>query len=118
MAAEEYLDLCQRYLKEEEQYLSTVGWTQASEKFWGAAAVMVKAVSKSRDWVHDSHRHLFRIVSLLSQEGQDGESKRLVSLAHHVHTNFYENWLHPDQVKDRASAVRELVLRLPPLVNR
>ena len=31
---------------------------QASEKGWGAAAQMMKAVAETRGWDHSRHRHL------------------------------------------------------------
>ena len=115
---EEYLALSQKYLEEGEEYLIKADWTQASEKFWGAAAEMVKAAASERGWVHDSHRQLFQVVSYPAQESQDGGLRRPFGLAHNLHINFYEDWLPPDQVEDGASAVRELVQKLQPLVSR
>ena len=75
---------------------------------------MVEAVAQSRGRVHHSPRELFRIISLLAQEGQDGELGRLFGLAHNLRVDFYEDWLPPDQVDDGASAVREFVEKLRP----
>ena len=112
-----YLTLSQKCLEDGERHLAEANWAQAPEKLWGAAAQMVEAVAQSRGRVHDSHRELFRSISLLAQEGQDGELGRFFGLAHNLHANFYENWLPPDQAEDGASAVREFVQKLRPKVG-
>ncbi len=116
--AERYLALGRKYLEDGERLLAEADLSQASEKFWGAAAEIVKAVASSRGWAHDSHRQLFRIISLLAQEGQDGEIRTLFGLAHNLHVNFYDDYLPPDQVQDGAAAVRELIQRLNPMLSR
>ena len=40
---QEYLKLNGKYLKEAEGLMGDGDWVQASEKFWGAAAAIVKA---------------------------------------------------------------------------
>ena len=37
---------------------------QASEKGWGAASQMVKAVAEARGWRHSTHGDLYRTVAL------------------------------------------------------
>ena len=44
---------------------------QASEKGWGAAAQMMKAIAESRGWEHGRHRHLHQIASRLRAEVGD-----------------------------------------------
>ena len=111
-----YLALSRKYLEDGEVLLAGEDWPQASEKFWGAAE-MVKATAESRGWVHDTHRHLFRVISSLAEGGQDGELGRLFGLAHNLHVNFYVDWLPRDHVQDGASAVRELVRRLDTIID-
>ena len=41
---------------------------QASDKGWGAAAQMMKAIAESRGWEHGQHRHLHQITSRLRAE--------------------------------------------------
>ena len=43
--AQNYLDLNHKYLDEAESLIQKGDYVQASEKFWGAAAEMVKAVA-------------------------------------------------------------------------
>jgi hypothetical protein len=117
MTALEYLQLSQKTLQDAEALLARGDYQQASEKFWGAGAVMVKAVAEQRGWPHGSHRDLNRAVSRLAQETEREELLRLFGLANALHTNFYEDWLTPDQVTSFAASVRELLEELGPLAE-
>lgn len=85
---------------------------QASEKLWGAAAHIAKAIAARRGWRHDSHAHLFEVVNRLARETQDDELRGLFAFAGHLHTNFYENWYPREFIEDGARAVEEFVRRL------
>ena len=49
---------------------------QASEKAWGAAAQMVKAVAQDRGWQHDSHPLIFQTGDRLAEETGDDQNYR------------------------------------------
>ena len=63
---------------------------QASEKAWGAASQIVKAVAEERGWEHHSHRMLQIAVNRLVNETGDHNLRRLFAVANNLHTNFYE----------------------------
>ena len=65
---------------------------QASEKAWGAAAQIIKAVAEHRGWRHRSHQALRTTVTALLRETGDSELGTLFSSAGELHTNFYEHW--------------------------
>ncbi len=65
---------------------------QASEKGWGAAAQIVKAIAAERGWQHDNHRALHTAVNNLVNETGDTELGPLFAAANGLHANFYENW--------------------------
>ena len=65
---------------------------QASEKGWGAASQIVKAIAAERGWDHQSHRALYAIVGDLVRETGDSELGTLFRLASDLHINFYEKW--------------------------
>jgi hypothetical protein len=48
LKAEIYLKLCQKYLMEGEKLLKEKDYVQASEKFWGSATQIVKAIAAKR----------------------------------------------------------------------
>jgi hypothetical protein len=80
---------------------------QASEKLWGAAAQIVKAVAARRGWPHRSHRDLYVAVDRCVAETGDDELFRLFQVASAQHMNFYENLQPLNMVR---SAVPELEL--------
>ena len=86
--------------------------TQASEKGWGAAAQMVKAVAAMRGWDHNGHAYLFQVIRRLTEETEDPQLATLFLVANSLHTNFYENWLPEELVQSGLVNVRELVEKL------
>ena len=90
---------------------------QASEKGWGAAAEMIKAVAESRGWQHNSHERLRRIVSWLVEETRDREMSTLFGAASSLHTNYYENWSPWPEVRDGLEDVGRFVDKLEALLE-
>ena len=88
---------------------------QASEKGWGAAAQMLKAVAQQRGWAHQSHAALYRTISRLVSETGDDEIRRLFHVAGSLHTNFYENWDTADNVAAGLADIRKFLDKLVPL---
>lgn len=107
-----YLSLNNKYLKEAETLIAQGDYVQASEKFWGAAAEMVKAIAAKRGSDLRSHGAVYRFITKLSKEVDAPELLRLFGLASALHQNFYENWLSPEMVVDYGEAVKELVAKL------
>ncbi len=99
------------------QYLADNDLPQASEKGWGAAAEMVKAIAEERGWPHHQHRLLYIIIEDLTEETGDPELSDLFQRASGLHTNFYENWLRPRTVRRYLQAVQDLLTRLEPLLG-
>ena len=90
-------------------------YAQASEKLWGAAAQMVKALAQRRGWPHNGHRQRFEVVNRLVKETGDRELSRLFLVANALHTNFYERWLPADDVRRGAQDVERLLQKLEAL---
>ena len=82
---------------------------QASEKGWGAAALMLKAVAEQRGWEHGKHRHLSRVASRLRAETGDRDIYRWFQVADALHGNFYEDETEPEDIDDSLNDVE-----LPP----
>jgi uncharacterized protein (UPF0332 family) len=114
--AENYLKLNNKYLEEAEALMDKGDYVQASEKYWGAAAEMVKAIAARRGKDIRSHEGIYSFVDKLSEELNDPELLRLFGLASALHQNFYENWLSSKMVANYGEAVKELVDRLNKLV--
>jgi len=115
--AEVYMKLSGKYLKDANDLLAKGDCVQASEKLWGSAALMVKAVAASRGTTILSHGELFSFVKKLGEEINEPELRRLFSVASTLHQNFYENWLHEDVIKEYSEDIKQLITELEKLIK-
>jgi hypothetical protein len=114
---EKYVTLNHKYLKEADALVEKGDYAQASEKFWGAAATIVKSVAAQRRINIRSHEGLNRFIAKLGDEVDDSELPRLFAIAAYLHQNFYENWLPPKTVINYGEAVKQLVEKLEALME-
>ena len=93
---------------------------QASEKGWGAAALMLKAIAEQRggDWEHSRHRHFSRAASRLRSELGNHDVVRLFQVAESLHSNFYEDHWDSAVVSASLDDVERFLNLLDPLVSR
>ncbi len=90
---------------------------QASEKGWGAAAQMMKAVANTRGWEHGRHRHLHQIASRLRAERGDRDIYRLFDTAGTLHENFYENQMAVQDIHEALDDVERLLDKLEAILS-
>ena len=109
---DQYNKLSDKYLEDAEALLREGDYVQASEKFWGAAALMVKTVAASKGVEVRSHRDIRRFVNRLRDELNEPELASLFGLAGELHQNFYEDWLPSETVAEYGEAVKEFVRRV------
>ena len=112
-----YAEASREFMGKAYQYLAEDDLAQASEKGWGAAAQMVKAVAEERGWPHRHHRLLYEVIEDLVDETGDEDLARWFDRASRLHTNFYENWMRPRAVERCLRDVQDLVNRLEPLIE-
>ena len=117
MVAQTYQAASRQLLAQGRDELAGGDVRQASEKGWGAAAQIVKAVAEQRGWEHHGHRELFGVVRRLRNETGDPDVRRLFGLANSLHTNFYEDWLDAETVAEYLDDVERFVDRLEPPVS-
>ncbi len=115
-----YREQSRIFLSQAYEELAKGDLQQASEKGWGAASQMVKAIAQERGRLHRSHRHLHEVINSLDRETGDPEWSILFSIASHLHTNFYENWYsaniiekHLRQVERFVDKAEELLVAAP-----
>jgi len=106
---ERYQKLNQKYLIDAEELLSKGDYAQASEKFWGTFAEMVKSIASKRGLLTRSHLGIGEIVELLQKELKDFNLTGAYFAANSLHSNFYEAELTPDQVKNAAKIVKDAI---------
>ena len=116
--ADQYQAQSWKYLNQARAEFAQGDLTQASEKGWGAAAQMVKAIAEQRGWHHGGHGLLFEAVETISQESGDQEIDRLFELASAMHTNFYENWYGAGRVQRGLHDVERFLDKLEPFIEQ
>jgi hypothetical protein len=75
-------------------YLQEGDLRQASEKGWGAAAQIVKAIAENwrdHDVTHGRHQDLRALVGGLSAADREPDLFLMFTAAQDLHENFYEN---------------------------
>ena len=112
MTTQTYQQASQRFLVQAKQELAAGDLQQASEKGWGAAAQMLKAIAQQRSWEHGKHRHLSRAASRLRAETGDRDVYRFFSVANDLHGNFYENDMSAEDIAESLDDVQALLDRL------
>ena len=118
MATQKYRDDSRHLLAQARVELDAGDLRQASEKGWGAAALMVKAVANSRGWQHRGHSLLFDAVDDLRVETGDAEVQQLFDVASALHQNFYEDWRSAGNVGRGLDDVERFLDKMDPLVHR
>ena len=115
---ETYQERSREYLVKAFEELEAGDLTQASEKGWGAAAQIVKAVADERGMDHRSHRAILLAAQELTQEAGDNDLEVHFAFASQLHVNFYEATLNDAGVAMRLRQVAQFVdrieLLLPP----
>ena len=109
----EFLDRSRRYLIDDDLH-------QASEKGWGAAAWMAKAVATAQGWQYDKHEHFGEVMYLARQKTGENRLNDLRKTANDLHGNFYQRkrFLHADLIADSLDEVAALLDLLEPLTER
>jgi hypothetical protein len=105
--AEFHRSLAEKLLREAEELLARGDYVQASEKAWGAAAQMVKAVAAKAGKELKSHGDLWQFV--LEVAGGNDELRRLWHVANTLHQNFYEGWIPPEGVRRAVEDVKQFI---------
>ena len=81
MTTQQYRQASEHFMAQAKQELADGDLPQASEKGWGAAVQVLKAVAEQRGWEHSRHRHHLVTVSRLRSETGDGDIRRLFRAA-------------------------------------
>ena len=116
MTVPTYQQASQRFLAQARAELAAGDLSQASEKGWGAAAQMLKAIAEERGWDHGKHRHLSRVASRLRAELGDRDIYRYYSVANDLDGNFYENEMSSEDIAESLDDVQALLARLTTLL--
>ena len=113
-----YQERSQAFLTKAREELAAGDLEQASEKGWGAAAMMVKAVAEAREAPHNAHYLLNRMVDDLAYEDNDQSLRRFYAVASELHVNFYENRYRERDVRERLDDVEQFIEKMRRILER
>ena len=117
-AVREYVEQSRDFLRKARQYLAEDDLHQASEKGWGTASHMAKAVADAQGWSYRKHDEFGQVLHQATVMLGD---PRIFSLwrksAHDLHGFFYERkmFLFPEAIKDDLDDVELMLDALEPL---
>lgn len=116
-AVEDYVAQAREFLERSRIYLADGHLHQASEKGWGAAAHMAKAVALSQGWEYSKHADFHFVMHNVWQQTGIDRVRPLLAVADHLHGNFYQRkrFLNADAISADLDDVTELVELLTPL---
>ena len=119
MASQKYQRDSRHLLAQARGELTQGDLRQASEKGWGAAALMMKAIAEQRGWEHERHRHLTRAASHLRALTGDGDGDVMdhFARANLLHENYYEDTFSLADVAEGLDRVELLLDKLEPLLG-
>ena len=117
---EDYRLQSREFLERSRRYLADDDLHQASEKGWGAAAWMAKAVATAQGWQYDKHEHFGEVLYLARQLTGDHQLTALRRTANELHGNFYQRkrFLHSEDIASSLDEVATLLNLLEPLTER
>ena len=124
-AIAEYRNQAWDFLARSRSYLAVGDLHQASEKGWGAAAWMAKAVAEAHDWEYESHSQFNVVLRRVVREMPDNleaDASRIYALqgvARGLHQNFYtrSDFLDGEEIKANLDNMEELLTLLHPVTE-
>jgi hypothetical protein len=101
-----------KYLRDADSLFKRGDYVQASEKYWGAFAQMIKTVAAERGIKLGEHRSIIEFVEELSKEHPDLNLADALAKAKCLHTNFYEDDLPHEVVASYVNTVKKAIIEL------
>ena len=107
------------FLAKSKKYLADGDLHQASEKGWGAAAHMAKAVAAVRGWEYHTHDQFFSVMDNARHALRQSQLRNLADAANTLHGNFYKRkvLLSADTIREGIDDVESMLNILQPLVD-
>lgn len=116
-ALKDYAEQAQEFLARSRRYLADGDLHQASEKGWGAAAHMAKAVAVAQGWQYDRHADFSRVINQAFLLTGNDRLRELRGIPNDLHGNYYERkrFLNAEIIGRDIESVAELLTLLAPL---
>ena len=118
-AVTEHVQLAQDFLERSKNYLEEGDLHQASEKGWGAAAHIIKAVAAANRWEYEHHDDFSSVVMNARQRYRQPRLREMSRAAEALHVNYYKRkeLLNPDLIREDIGDVEQMVNALLPFLT-
>ena len=115
----DYEEQAREFLRKAREYLASGDLHQASEKGWGAAAHMAKAVAAAQGWSYETHAEFSSVLNHARQATGDDRLRGLRGIANDLHGNYYRRRRHldADEIARDVESMSELLELLAPLAQ-
>ncbi len=113
----DYESQAREFLANSRDFLTAGNLHQASEKGWGAAAHMAKAVASAQGWQYETHADFSEVLNRARQLASNPSISELRSIANELHHNYYRRKRHlsADAIREDVERIAELLEILQPL---
>ena len=118
-APADYRQQALEFLDKGREYLAAGDLHQASEKGWGAAAWMTKAVAVAQGWEYERHEQFNVVLNNARIVTGNLRIRQLRGIANDLHGNFYtrKRFLDAEEIRISLDDVADLLEILEPLTN-
>ena len=118
-AVADYARQSREFLGKGREYLAAGDLHQASEKGWGAAAWMAKAVAEARGWQYKRHDEFFTVMRQAQDVSGDPRLRNLRRAANELHGYYYTRriFLSSDDIGQGLDEVALLLDILQPMTE-
>ena len=116
-AVSDYEAQAREFLAKGREYLAVNDLHQASEKGWGAAAHMAKAVAVAQGWQYDRHAEFSWIINQAILKTGNDRLRELRGIPNDLHGNYYvrKRFLDAGIIQRDIESIAELLELLAPL---
>ena len=116
-AVGDYRRQARQFMRQSRQYLADGDLHQASEKGWGAAAWMAKAVAEAQGWDYTKHAQFSVVLNNARQVTGDARIPGMRGIANELHGNYYtrRRLLSAAAIGEDLDRIAELLEILEPL---
>ena len=106
------------FLERSKSYLAQGDLHQASEKGWGAASHIIKAVAAANNWEYEYHDQFESVVINARQRYRQPSLLEMSRAAEALHRNYFRRslLLNADAIREDVDDVERMVNFLEPLV--
>ncbi len=114
----DHVELARDFLERSKSYLAQGDLHQASEKGWGAASHIIKAVAAANNWEYERHDDFDSVVINARQKYRQPSLRLYGNSAQSLHRNYYKRslLLNASVIQEEIDDVERMVNILQPFL--